>query len=87
MPKAFQIYNDIRLPFVTNVANESKMVGLLYDFNAPGYYGGASDPASGESKASLDTLKTTLEQKWSWHGAPEGGPDDDWAAAEALLQA
>lgn len=57
-------------------------VGLLYEFNAPGYFAGG-EAEEGE----LEKMKQTLEEKWAWHGEAAGGPDDNWEEAKDVLDA
>ncbi|RDB25997.1 Salicylate hydroxylase [Hypsizygus marmoreus] len=95
IPTALKIYDQIRRPFVAHIAAESRVVGLLYEFNAPGlsYDGSGAGVSEGNGKGKgvgkkgdMEELKRVLEEKWSWHGVGEGGPDDNWEEARGVLE-
>ena len=85
----------MRLPFTTDIARRAREVGLMYEFNAPGFYSGPADPeaadvedghvALGETGTSksvreeLEELGRAIHEMWEWQWTLEF--DEQWREA------
>ena len=80
---ALRIYETIRKPLATRVADYSRMCGDCYDFN----YIPENIREAGvacDSDEGLKLLSETVYSMWSHHWT--GSPGEDWLAAEKLLR-
>jgi salicylate hydroxylase len=82
--EALKIYEGIRLPFANTIAQKTRLVGLLYEFNVEGHYDG-SYPVHGADSDAIQTVKRAIHEQWEWKEASERVPDDDWFNAEEML--
>ncbi len=83
IPAVLRIYERVRLPFANDVSRRSREVGLMYEFNAPGYYDDGSPTTEEHVRAQLDTLGEAIEEMWQWQWTES--VDSLWALAEKEL--
>ncbi|RPD61069.1 FAD/NAD-P-binding domain-containing protein [Lentinus tigrinus ALCF2SS1-6] len=83
VPTVLQIYERVRLPFVNVVSQCSRDVGLMYEFNAPGYYDG-SPITKQDERAQLNVLGDAICKEWECQWTES--IDSLWAEAEEMLQ-
>ncbi|RDX42130.1 FAD/NAD-P-binding domain-containing protein [Lentinus brumalis] len=83
IPAVLRIYERVRLPFANDVSRRSREVGLMYEFNAPGYYDGSPTTEEHE-RAQLDTLGEAIGEMWQWQWTES--VDSLWALAEKELE-
>ncbi|KAH7915889.1 hypothetical protein BJ138DRAFT_1122229 [Hygrophoropsis aurantiaca] len=81
LPAALRIYQDIRLPFSTWVAEEASRTGEVYEFSLPGLYEG-SDVS--QIQTELKRLQQVIDEKWEWQG--QEGAIAEWDEAEKRLK-
>ncbi|KAI0787948.1 FAD/NAD-P-binding domain-containing protein [Fomes fomentarius] len=97
MPAVLRIYEDIRLPFANDISRRAREVGLMYEFNAPGFYGCATAAVTdghtdvdgkleqAQETERLDQLGEAIQKMWEWQWTE--GIDMQWAQAERRLAA
>ncbi|KAH9902771.1 hypothetical protein C8Q73DRAFT_750108 [Cubamyces lactineus] len=95
-PSILRIYERVRLPFTTDIARRAREVGLMYEFNAPGYFSGAAattqtglnpDRAGkvpGNVREELEELGRAIHEMWEWQWTLEF--DEQWEAAAKELE-
>ncbi|KAI0368760.1 FAD/NAD-P-binding domain-containing protein [Pilatotrama ljubarskyi] len=89
IPAALQIYERVRLPFTTDIARRAREVGLMYEFNAPGFYLGNEGRGEGtgaireDEKEELDRLGRVVQEMWEWQWTV--GLGEQWAEAAREL--
>ncbi|OSD06303.1 FAD/NAD-P-binding domain-containing protein [Trametes coccinea BRFM310] len=74
IPAVLRTYEQIRLPFTRDVARRAREVGLMYEFNAPGYYSAADGEGvpetetetDKEGRARLEALGEAIRDMWGW---------------------
>ncbi|KAL6299978.1 hypothetical protein BKA93DRAFT_819684 [Sparassis latifolia] len=83
VPDVLRIYEGIRLPFGSGVIRTTRKTGLLYEFNAPGYYDGTAPHDDGE-RLQLQALGEAIREQWKWQW--EEPFDLQWEQAEEALE-
>ncbi|KAI0709994.1 hypothetical protein C8Q76DRAFT_798764 [Earliella scabrosa] len=98
VPAVLKIYERVRLPFANDVARRARDVGLMYEFNAPGYYDGESATPTersdkdtvekggnveGREREELDRLGDAIHRMWEWQWTENA--DAQWVQAEMAL--
>ncbi|KAG6887644.1 hypothetical protein C0995_013800 [Termitomyces sp. Mi166 len=78
LPKALEIYQEVRLPLAKTAAERSWSNGLLYDFIHPDFRVPPNATA-----VDLMPIGRAVGEAFAWLG--KGGCDDDWKKAEALM--
>ncbi|KAL1937333.1 hypothetical protein VTO73DRAFT_13846 [Trametes versicolor] len=91
--RAFQIYEDVRLPFARTVVNDARKVGLMYEFNWPGLYNGAplseSEGEGGEDVMKEETrqlgeLAEVIQEIWQWQWKEK--VEDQWGEVDRRFE-
>ncbi|KAJ7624371.1 hypothetical protein FB45DRAFT_836440 [Roridomyces roridus] len=77
---ALQVYSAIRKPFANGIVEKTRLMGLMYEFNAPGLYDGRRGEGEGEG---LEALGELIRREWEWVGMH--GIREDWERAERML--
>ncbi|KAJ6551770.1 salicylate hydroxylase [Mycena capillaripes] len=77
---ALKVYSDIRQPFANGIVDKSRLVGLIYDFSAPGMYDGVDSENEAEG---LREITAAIKHEWEW--VSQHGLQDDWQRAEKIL--
>ncbi len=88
---AFQIYQDVRLPFARTVVNDARKVGLMYEFNWPGLYNSVplsesegreepSEDAMAEETKQLGELAEAIQEIWQWQWKEK--VEDQWGEVD-----
>ncbi|KAJ7838496.1 hypothetical protein B0H14DRAFT_3870038 [Mycena olivaceomarginata] len=77
---ALKVYSDIRQPYTNSIVEKSRLVGLIYEFAAPGLYDGVD--RENEAKG-LREIGAAIKNEWEW--VSQHGLQDDWRRAEKLL--
>ncbi|KAI0360165.1 FAD/NAD(P)-binding domain-containing protein [Trametes cingulata] len=87
IPGALQIYERVRLAFTTAIARRAREVGLMYEFNAPGFYSGEEGREKGEDEEEeeLNRLGRRIREMWEWQWTE--GVEGQWVEAERELDA
>ena len=91
VPAVLKLYERVRLPFANDVARRARDVGLMYEFNAPGYYDGPesataterSDKDTERDREELDRLGDAIHKMWEWQWTENA--DAQWVQAEMAL--
>lgn len=76
---ALKIYDSVRRPIVKKVTGRSRLSGLLYEFNAPGF-----EDIIVISEEKYKALGDMINDQWSWQWKTL--PDEDWLTTERILQ-
>lgn len=93
MSRAFQIYEDVRLPFARTVVNDARKVGLMYEFNWPGLYDGAplsqsegegGEDAMKEETKQLGELAEAIQEIWQWQWKEK--VEDQWGEVDRRFE-
>lgn len=91
MSRAFQIYEDVRLPFARTVVNDARKVGLMYEFNWPGLYNGAplyesagEEDAMKEETRQLGELAEAIQEIWQWQWKEK--VEDQWEEVDRRFE-
>lgn len=91
--RAFQIYEDVRLPFARTVVNDARKVGLMYEFNWPGLYDGAArsesageggEEAMKEETRRLGELAEAIQEIWQWQWKEK--VEDQWGEVDRRFE-
>jgi len=74
-------YQDVRLPAAQSVARNSKDLGRMYQFDAPGYYDGTD---RGNERKELEILQERIISHIESYG--EGSAIAEWQQVESNLR-
>ncbi|RPD61072.1 FAD/NAD(P)-binding domain-containing protein [Lentinus tigrinus ALCF2SS1-7] len=83
IPAALHIYERVRLPFANDILRRGREVGLMYEFNALGYYDGSATTEEKE-RAQLNALGEAIRKMWQWQWTES--VDSLWMQAEGELE-
>ncbi|KAF8142497.1 hypothetical protein K438DRAFT_1994904 [Mycena galopus ATCC 62051] len=77
---ALKVYSDVRQPFANGIVEKTRLVGLIYEFAAPGLYDGVDRENEAEG---LREISAAIKREWEW--VSQHGLQDDWRRAEKQL--
>ena len=78
-----RLYERVRLSFALDISRRARDVGLMYEFNAPGYfYDSPRDELIEREK--LDGLGEAIRCMWEWQWTEKF--DDQWEVAKQGLE-
>ena len=83
IPAVLRIYERVRLPFANDILRRGREVGLMYEFNASGYYDDSSTTQEHE-REELDALGDAIRKMWEWQWTES--VDTLWTQAERDLE-
>ncbi|KAH9945236.1 FAD/NAD-P-binding domain-containing protein [Epithele typhae] len=84
VPDLLRLYESVRLVFVNDISRRARAVGLMYEFNAPGFYDGTEGMEEEVEKTELEILGEEIHRMWQWQWRE--GLDSQWESAEAGLE-
>jgi salicylate hydroxylase len=85
IPAILKLYEDLRLSPTQDAAENSRINGLMYEFNHPDFLFNDPSHPDGPSREDLKVLGKAVGLSFAW--VAEGRAEEDWAKAEAGLKA